>query len=116
MRQAMVLAIATSIAFICAADISQAAFWNVATGSSWNTAGNWNPATVPNAVGANATFNGAATGSNPAQTANRSITADAAQTVGSIVFNTDLSTFTNSVTTGTSGSLIFDEVGTGPAT
>src|SRR6266566_1046583 len=91
--------------------------WNLATGGSWNTATNWNPNTIPNAVGANATFNSAASGSNPAQTANRSITADAAQTIGSIVFNNDAANaFTNSVTTGTSGSLTFDETGSGPAT
>src|SRR5689334_16238698 len=94
-----------------------ASIWQVATGSSsWNTAANWIPSGVPNSVGANATFNGAATGSNPAQTGNRTATLDAAQTVGSIVFNTDLSTFTNTVSTGTSGSLTFDEVGAGPAT
>jgi fibronectin-binding autotransporter adhesin len=93
-----------------------AATWNLATGGSWNVAGNWNPAGVPNAVGANATFNNAASGSNPAQTANRSITADGAQTVGSINFNNDaVNTFTNSITVGTGGSLILDEVGAGPA-
>src|SRR5205809_309393 len=75
--------------------------WNLAGGGSWNVAGNWNPSGVPNSVGASATFNGAATGSNPAQTASRTITLDAAQTVGSILFNTDLSTFANTVSTGT---------------
>src|SRR5262249_45896476 len=60
--------------------------WDLAGGGSWNTAADWNPATVPNAVGAAAQFNGAATGSNPAQTANRSVTLDGAQTVGSIIF------------------------------
>jgi autotransporter-associated beta strand protein len=91
--------------------------WNLATGGSWNVAGNWNPAGVPNSIGANATFNSAASGSNPAQTATRSITTDAAQTVGSINFNNDaVNAFNNSITTGTAGSLIFDEVGAGPAT
>jgi autotransporter-associated beta strand protein len=90
--------------------------YNLPGNGSWNTAGSWNPATVPNAVGANATFNGAATASNPAQTGNRTVTADGAQTVGSIVFNNDLGSFTNSVTTGTAGSITFDEAGAGPAT
>ena len=90
--------------------------WTIAGGSSWGTAANWNPASVPNAIGASATFNGAATGSNAAQTANRTITLDGARTVGAIVFNTDLSTFTNQLATGTGGSLIFDALGAGPAT
>ncbi len=91
--------------------------WNLPAGGSWNTAINWNPASVPNGAGANATFNNAASGSNPAQTGNRTVTADAAQTVGSINFNNDAAnTFTTSVTTGTGGSLTFDETGAGPAT
>jgi autotransporter-associated beta strand protein len=90
--------------------------YNLGVSGTWNATASWNPTTIPNAVGANATFNGVATGSNPAQTANRTVTLDGAKTVGSIVFNTDLSTFTNSVTTGTGGPLTFDEVGSGPAT
>jgi autotransporter-associated beta strand protein len=95
-----------------------AVVWNVPTGTaSWNTATNWNPNTVPNAVGESATFNNAASPSNPAQTGNRTITADGAQTVGSIVFNNDAAnSFTNSITVGASGSLIFDEAGSGSAT
>src|SRR2546423_15702362 len=61
--------------------------WNLATGGSWNVAANWNPASVPNAIGANATFNDAASGSNPAQTANSTVTLDGTKTVGSINFN-----------------------------
>ena len=45
--------------------------------SSWNSASNWNPATIPNAVGDSATFNGAATANNPAQTGNRTANLDA---------------------------------------
>ena len=94
-----------------------AIIWNLPADGSWNAAANWNPNTIPNATGANATFNNAASANNPAQTANRTITADAAQTVGSIVFNNDAANaFTNSVTAGTNGSIIFDEVGAGPAT
>jgi fibronectin-binding autotransporter adhesin len=88
----------------------------VSGSASWNNSANWSPATVPNAVGASATFNGAATGSNPAQTANRTITADAALTVGSMTFRNDASTFTTTITTGTGGSLAFDQSGAGPAT
>src|SRR3954447_21901210 len=91
---------------------AQAAVWNLPADGSWNTAANWNPAAVPNGVGANATFNNAASANNPAQTASRTITADGAQTVGSIVFNNDAANaFNTSVTTGTSGSVILDEAG-----
>jgi MYXO-CTERM domain-containing protein len=104
-----------------AAGTTQAAIsvgiWQPATGTaSWNTAANWNPSGVPNAVGANATFNNAASGSNPAQTGNRTASLDAAQTVGSITFNNDAANaFTNTVSPGTSGSLTFDETAAGPA-
>jgi autotransporter-associated beta strand protein len=95
-----------------------AVIWNLPAGGSWNTAANWNPQTVPNAVGEGATFNNAATASNPAQTGNRSVTLDGAQTVGSIVFNNDAANaFTNSIALGTAGSsLTFDEVDAGPGT
>jgi fibronectin-binding autotransporter adhesin len=99
---------------------ARAAVYQVATGTgSWSTAANWDTGTVPNAVGANATFNNDATANNPAQTGNRTITADGAQTIGSIIFNNNVAvanTFTNSITAGTSGSLVFDEAGAGPAT
>lgn len=88
-----------------------------ATGTvTWNATSSWSPASIPNGVGASAVFNGAATANNLAQTANRTASLDAAITVGSITFNTDLSTFTNSVTTGSGGPLTFDATGTGPAT
>src|SRR5436190_7275628 len=105
-----------TVSFGLATAAVQGQTWNLPAGGSWNTAANWNPAGVPNGIGASATLNGAASGSNPAQTGNRSVTMDAAITVGSIVFNNDLSTFTDSLTTGTGGSLIFDAVGSGPAT
>jgi hypothetical protein len=79
--------------------------------SSWNSASNWNPATIPNAVGDSATFNGAATANNPAQTGNRTANLDAQQTVGSIVFNNDLATFTNTLAPGAGGSLVLDQTG-----
>jgi autotransporter-associated beta strand protein len=90
--------------------------WNLGTGSSWNTATNWNPASIPNGIGASAIFNGQATALNPDQTANRTITLDGPKTVGSILFNNDLSTFTNTISTGTGGPLTFDATGGGPAT
>jgi autotransporter-associated beta strand protein len=90
--------------------------WNLGTGGSYSTAGNWSPATVPNGVGASVIFNGLATLSNPDQTANRGITLDGPKTVGSILFNNDLSTFTNTISTGSGGPLTFDAAGAGPAT
>jgi fibronectin-binding autotransporter adhesin len=91
------------------------ATYNLGVGGTWNATASWNPATIPNGIGDSATFNGAATGSNPAQTANRTITLDGQKTVGSLVFNTDLSTFTNTINTGTGSApnLIFNNGGSG---
>jgi autotransporter-associated beta strand protein len=113
---ASALAAAATAALLAAKPLSAASVWNQAGGGSWNVDTNWTPTGIPNSTGANATFNGAATPSNPAQTGNRTITLDAPQTVGSIVFNNDLSTFTNSLTVGTAGALTLDETGAGPAT
>src|SRR4030095_4634463 len=101
---------------VLVAETVRAETWNLGTGSSWNTATNWNPSSVPNDVGASAIFNWLATPLNPDQEGNRSITLDGAKTVGSILFNNDLGTFTNSITTGTGGPLTFDAAGTGTAT
>jgi fibronectin-binding autotransporter adhesin len=109
-------AIVTAAVTLLTTTTGWAETWNVATGSSWNTAANWNPATIPSAIGAAAIFNGAATANNPDQTANRTITLDGTKTVGSIVLNNDLSTFTNSITTGSGGPLVLDAVDGGPAT
>src|SRR4051812_12757017 len=57
--------------------------------ATWNNTAQWNPATIPNNVGDNATFNGNATAGNPAQIGNRTATLDGAKTVGSITFNND---------------------------
>src|SRR6476620_8060283 len=59
--------------------------WNLGAGGSWNAATSWNPQTIPNSPGVSVTFNGNATGSNVVQTGNRTVTLDAAQTVGSIL-------------------------------
>src|SRR5689334_18650316 len=98
----------TTFAVIAAAfgnlEIADAAsIWQGATGtSSWGTAANWNPATVPTNVGDNATFNNAASGANPAQTGNRTATLDGNKTVGSINFNNNAAnTFTNTISAGT---------------
>jgi autotransporter-associated beta strand protein len=45
----------------CASGSLRAESWSGATGSEWNVAGNWTPATVPNATDATATFPAAAT-------------------------------------------------------
>lgn len=80
--------------------------------SSWAIPGNWNPASVPNAVGAVAQFNGNNTG-------NRTIHTDsgiAGFTVGAILFDLEgTGTSTNSLQTGTvAGSkLILDNGGAG---
>jgi len=112
------LATSTAVLFLCAIPSAQAETWNLVGGSSWNVPANWNPASVPNAVGANATFNNAATSLNPSQSGNRTITLDAIQTVGSINLNNDAAnSFTNTISVGVgANSLVFDELGAGPAT
>jgi fibronectin-binding autotransporter adhesin len=116
-RSFVVLAASVGSLIFITTPETQAQTWNLGTATPWTTASSWNPATVPNAIGAAVTFNGAASANNPVQTANRAIVVDLDQTVGSIVFNNDLAgTFTNSLTSGTTGKLILDEIGAGPAT
>jgi autotransporter-associated beta strand protein len=111
---AFIVAIAATV---CCDHSVQAATLQLTAGTgSWNTPANWNPA-VPSATGDNATFNNAASGSNPAQTANRTVNLDGSKTVGSIDFNSDAANaFTNTIATGSGGPLVFDEAGAGPAT
>ncbi len=95
----------------CNTPSAYAETWVLTTGGSWAAAANWDPASVPNAVGAVAQFSAI-------NAANRAITNDsgaAGFTVGSISFDlTDTGTFTNSLTTGTAGSrLILDNGGAG---
>lgn len=82
--------------------------WVPGAGGSWNTATNWSPAVVPNAIGASAIFN--------SPTAARTVTTDSGAggfTVGAITFDI-ASTFSNSLTTGTAGSnLKLDNGGAG---
>src|SRR4051812_38445011 len=95
---------------------AQVITWNLPAGGSWNTAANWNPATVPNGNTFSAVFNNGATASNPAQTGNRSVTLDGPQTVASITFNNDVANaFTQTVATGTGGPLTL-AAASGPAT
>jgi autotransporter-associated beta strand protein len=105
----------TSIAALLSISSVQAETWNLAAGGSWNSTASWSPTSIPNATGATAIFNGATTANNPDQTANRTITLDGAKTVGSIVFNNDLSTFSNTISTGTGTppNLIFNNGGSG---
>src|SRR3569832_1699745 len=100
----------TSLTALLASSFADAQTWNLPGDGSWNLASNWTPATIPNATGAAVTFDGAATG----QTAARTITLDAKQTVGSILFNNDVN-FSNTITTGTGSppNLIFNNGGTG---
>jgi len=93
-----------------------AVVWNQSAGGSWNAATNWTPNDIPETAGDSATFNGAASASNPDQTANRPVTLDGAKTVGAIIFNNDLGNLTNSIMTGSGGPLTLDEAGEGPAT
>ena len=91
------------------APAASAAVWLPATGGSWALGTNWDTGTVPNAVGATATFANNAT-------ANRTITNDSGTpgfTVGNISFAIS-SAFNNSLTTGTANSkLTLDNGGAG---
>src|SRR4051812_9902706 len=89
-RTSSAKAVAVTLMLASAATSAQASVFLPATGSAtWNATASWDNSTIPNASGANATFNGAASGSVPAQTGNRTATLDGAQTVGSILFNDD---------------------------
>jgi len=97
--------------------IAKSQTWNLSSGASWNAAVNWNPASIPNAVGAAVIFNSAASGSNPAQTTSSSVTLDGSKTVGSITFNNDAANaFNYTISTGSAGPLVFDQTGAGSAT
>ena len=109
-------AVTSSVAVVTiAVPTSGPTTWNLAAGGSWNSATSWNPMVIPNGIGASAIFNNAASGSNPAQTGNRAVTADAPQVVGSIIFNNDAANaFTTTISAG-GGSVNFDETNAGPA-
>ncbi|HEY1380059.1 MAG TPA: autotransporter-associated beta strand repeat-containing protein, partial [Gemmataceae bacterium] len=110
---------AAAVAAGCLLSLSAAqaqVIWNQPAGGSWNVGTNWSTGTVPNGTDVSVAFHDAAGPSNPAQSGNRTVTTDAAITVGSITFNNDAANaFTNSLTTGASGSLTF-QVTSGSAT
>jgi autotransporter-associated beta strand protein len=108
----------SAVALIFASvSLASAETWNLSTGGSWNSAPNWNPASVPNAIGARAIFNNAASGSNPGQTASSTVALDGSKTVGSINFNNDgVNSFSYTLSAGSAGPLVFDETNAGPAT
>jgi autotransporter-associated beta strand protein len=86
------------------AGVALANVWNLDAGGSWATGANWNPASVPNAIGATAEFDSSTA-------ANRSVTVDSGSTgftVGIITFNNAASqSQTTTISTGTSGSKLF---------
>jgi fibronectin-binding autotransporter adhesin len=106
-----------ALCFLSRERLANGQTWNVSSGASWNSAGNWNPSNIPNSVGAAVTFNSAASGSNPAQTVNSTPTLDGSKTVGSITFNNDAAnSLFYTISTGSGGPLVFDQVGSSPAT
>jgi hypothetical protein len=75
--------IVSFFAAAAAVGVANANVWNLDAGGSWATGANWNPASVPNAIGATAEFDSSAA-------ANRSVTVDSGSsgfTVGTIMFN-----------------------------
>ena len=83
-------------------------YWGVDANGSWSTAGNWNPATVPNVQFGAANFGGSGS---PTFTGPHTVTLDGNNTIGSLTFNT-AQPFT--INQGSSGSLLFDN-GSGTA-
>jgi autotransporter-associated beta strand protein len=75
--------------------------WAVDGGGSWNVGANWNPATVPNAVGAVATFGSVLTAANAPAT----VTLDGNKTVGNLIFD-NLNSY--SIVPGTAGGITID--------
>src|ERR1044072_8978131 len=114
------LATLTALAAILTLPVldAYAGTWQPVTGTqNWGVAANWNPAVIPDGVGANATFNNAASGSNPAQTGNRVATVDSNRTIGSMDINQNaVNAFRTDIGGPVTTFLTFDEVGTGPAT
>jgi autotransporter-associated beta strand protein len=94
-----------------AVGVANANVWNLDAGGSWATGANWNPASVPNAIGATAEFDSSSA-------ANRSVTVDSGSsgfTVGTITFNNAAGqSKVTTISTGTSGSkLILNNGGVG---
>ncbi len=94
--------------------------WATGGGGDWDTAANWNPQTVPDAAGAAAVFNIAASPLNAAQSTQlRVVTLAGPRTVGSVTFNNDSDQpnngFATRLTTASFGTLTFASGGAGPA-
>ena len=92
----------------------QAEVWdgpNTGTSAVWNIPTNWNPDTVPDAIGAAAIFDD--------PTANRTVTLGEDITIGSLTFN-NATSFFNRIGTASAAQgtpiLTFDAAGAGPAT
>lgn len=83
---------------------AQAQSWNVATGGNWDLNTNWSPATVPNAIGANATI------TNLTSVGAYTISASSAQTftVGRLDFGTNSAAVDLDMTLGSNVGLVFD--------
>jgi autotransporter-associated beta strand protein len=74
------LIVAAAMACPMAPGIAPAQTWALNGNGNWGTAGNWSPATTPNAVGAAVTFG-------PGMTGNRTVTANIPITLGSVAIS-----------------------------
>src|SRR6478672_8128344 len=93
MKRFSILAALAAAVLLSFTTFARAETWALNSGSGdWNTAANWSPASVPNAVGASAIFNDATA------TGNRTATLGADTTVGSISFSNN-SARTNTIGT-----------------
>jgi fibronectin-binding autotransporter adhesin len=90
---------ASILALIVASAASGQTFNLTAGTGSWNTAGNWTPAGVPNAIDAAVTFN--------SPTAAQTVGMNAAITVGTLNFTNNAAAFVTNFNNGT-GTLTFD--------
>src|SRR4030095_166163 len=89
--------------------ITHAETWNLTSGGSWNNPANWTPGSVPNGIGASATFTSI-------QTTDRVITFDAVVTIGTLDI-TNGTSFSNTIGVGfTAPPITFDAPGSNAAT
>jgi len=83
--------------------------WNRNANGNWSTASNWTPATVPNAVGANATLGNIITSA-------RTVMVNSNATIGSLTINATNNYTVSTSAFGESSTLTMDATGAGPAT
>jgi fibronectin-binding autotransporter adhesin len=112
-RSMRALAAASAAALACFATSANAQTWdgngNAGLGGSWTTANNWNPDTVPNAVGAAVVIPANTTG-----TRNISLEYDGSFTVGSFSFPSAGATAPTTIgATDETATLVFDNGGNG---